>query len=293
MAHSARRNVVVQFIEGGQRGADAGLASIGGNLDIGHRPADTFEFGQRLAELGRRIDEGALVGRRGAVEGRVQSLQLGAGRVGGVEVVTHGSLVGRSSGGSWFPSRSSCASAAAAASDAALDRTDRDAQRVGDLGIVEVGHVAQDDGHAEVGRQVGQRSVDRQPIGHRLEPQARIGICPVGVVIVSLVVAETVCRLSIGQDRAPPSPAQFVEAGVGGDAVDPRAEGRPSVELGQAAHHRDHRLLRGVGSVGVVAEDAPADREHAVVVQPQQLVHRAPVAPDGCGDQRGLVVAHP
>ena len=51
---------------------------------------------------------------------------------------------------------------------------------VGDLGVVEVGDVAQDDRDTEVLGQLGERGVDRQPIGDRVDARRRVGIDDVG-----------------------------------------------------------------------------------------------------------------
>ena len=89
--------------------------------------------------------------------------------------------------------------------------------------------------------------------------------------------------------RPPPPAAQLVEAGVGGDAVGPRAERGPAVEAAQAANHGDHRFLGGVGHVGIVAGDAPAHGMAAVVVTSKRLVEGSPIATLGCDHQFAVV----
>ncbi len=53
----------------------------------------------------------------------------------------------------------------------------------------------------------------------------------------------------------------------------------------EVAHDRDHRLLRGVGGVGLVPGDPPAHRVDTVVVTAEQLVECPTVSPLGCSHQ--------
>ena len=64
------------------------------------------------------------------------------------------------------------------------------------------------------------------------------------------------------------------------------------VERAKALDDADHRLLGGV--VGVVrgADDAPAHGMHTVVVEPQQLVERDPIARLRGGHELGVVGGH-
>ena len=91
-------------------------------------------------------------------------------------------------------------------------------------------------------------------------------------------------------DRSAAAPAQLVEAGVGGDAVGPGPEAGPPVEAADAAHDGDHRLLRGVGGVGVVAGDPPAHGVDPVVVEAQQLLEGPAVAALRGRHERAVVV---
>ena len=80
------------------------------------------------------------------------------GRVGERRVLTVGART-FAGAASWFPSR--VGELAAAAGDPRLDGADRDVERLGDLGVVEVGDVAQHDRHPELLGQLGERGVDR------------------------------------------------------------------------------------------------------------------------------------
>ena len=58
---------------------------------------------------------------------------------------------------------------AAAAGDPRLDGADRDVEHLGDLGVVEVGDVAEHDGGPEVLGQAVEGVVDRDPVDDALE----------------------------------------------------------------------------------------------------------------------------
>ena len=156
----------------------------------------------------------------------------------------------------------------------------------GDLGVVEVAQVAQDDRHPELVRQAGQGGVDVQPPGHGLDA---------GVGDVDDPGAGTV---------APPSAA--VEGGDPGTGRRARRRSssrqallitrydqvvnadRPSKRRRPRAM-RDQRLLECVLGVGLVAGQPPAQAPPAVVVAAQQRVERGPVAGLGGGDERAVV----
>ena len=132
--------------------------------------------------------------------------------------------VGRPAVGSLVPER--VGELAAAAGDPRLDRADRDAEDLGDLGVVEVGDVAQHDGGAELLGQVVEGVVDGHPVDDgRRRCRSASGSTASGD---ALVVGDDVQR------RPALAPAQLVEGGVGGDAVDPRRERRAAVERGRA-----------------------------------------------------------
>jgi hypothetical protein len=88
-----------------------------------------------------------------------------------------------------------------------------------------------------------------------------------------------------GRNWAALAAAELIEAGIGRYPICPRAERRASVESVEVAHDRDHRVLRGVGGVGVVAGDSAAHGMNAVVVTAQQLVECPTVSPLGCSHQ--------
>ena len=166
--------------------------------------------------------------------------------------------------GRWAGSRRGGGQRGPAPGDAGAHGAGRELEHRGDLGVVEVAHVAEHDGDAEVLRQLGEGGVEAQPIGDR-GVHGGAG-------------SARSARSSSGRPEAgsPPAAAQLVEAGVGVDAVGPRRERRAAVEAGEAAHDGDQRLLGGVGGVGVVAGDAPAQGVDPVVVDAQELVRAPP-----------------
>ncbi len=168
----------------------------------------------------------------------------------------------------------------ATAGDPRLHGAERDRQHLGDLGVVEVGDVAQHDGSAELLGQVVEGVVDGHPQSGRLDAPLGERVDDLGP---RLVVGDDVRR------RPPAAAAQLVEGGVGGDAVDPRGERRAPVEAGEAADDADHRLLGGVVGVAAGAGDAPAHGVDAVVVAAQQPVEGVAIAGLGCRHQRGVV----
>jgi hypothetical protein len=144
----------------------------------------------------------------------------------------------------------------------------RDAEHLGDLGVVETDEVAEDDGGADVRSQPAEGDVDVCPVGHRLDEGGRIDGADV----------EGVEGLVLPGFRAPAPAAELVEARVGRHPVRPGGEGGTAVEARQASDNGDHRLLQGVGGVGVVAHDPPAHGVEPVGVAPEQQVERAAIA---------------
>ena len=152
----------------------------------------------------------------------------------------------------------------------------------GDLGVVEVAHVAQHDGDPEVVGKARERGVDVEPLPGRLDgvvvpgvdgaerrPPAvepgvgsRVAAATTGVGAVGAVVAQ-------GQ-RTAPAPSQLVQAGVRGDPVRPRAERGPAVEPPDVAGDGDERVLQRVLGVVIVADDPATQAPQPVVVAPEQ-----------------------
>ena len=76
----------------------------------------------------------------------------------------------------------------------------------------------------------------------------------------------------IGQTERGPATtaAQLVDAGVGGDPVQPRPEGAATVEASDRPYRREQRVLGGIDGVGLMAEHATAQRVDAVVVRDEE-----------------------
>ena len=180
----------------------------------------------QASSAGDAFDEGALVGSRRRRRG-TRSPQWPRGRRArgcgdgrSSSWVTHVAEVGRSSPGSWFPARSSSARAARPRAMRLLTVPIGMSSTLGDLGVVEVGDVAEHDRHAEVLRQL-RRAPRRSPAGRR----SRRGATPASGSTTSDAGVAAVDRCASHRRVGPPPPAaQLVEAGVGGDAVHPRAE---------------------------------------------------------------------
>jgi len=171
-----------------------------------------------------------------------------------------------------------------AASDAALDGAYWHAKNLGDLGVVQVTDVAEHDGYPEILGEVGKRGIQQHPITEPVETHPGIGISVFHDGVVSSVVAPDGVA-----HRAPAPSAKLVEARVGGDPVHPGREAATPVELVQAPDDCDHRLLGGVGGVGLVASDAATHSEDAVVVAAQQLIEAGPVTAAGCCEELMVV----
>ena len=158
----------------------------------------------------------------------------------------------------------------AAAGNAALHCANRNVEHMCDLGVVEVADISQHYRHPEILGEGRERLIECQSITEPIYTYTCIGIHD--------VIVAAVGALGEAGERPPSSPSQFVEAGVGGDAIGPGGEAAATVELTESAHDGYQRLLRGIGAVGIVSCDAPTDRENAVVVSAQQLVKARTVA---------------
>ena len=96
------------------------------------------------------------------------------------------------------------------------------------------------------------------------------------VVVVVVFVSEMV------HGAALPS-TQLIEACIGCDAICPCAETAATIELGESANDCDHGLLRCVGSVGIVTDDATTHGVYAVVVATKQHIKAGSItALSGC-----------
>ena len=161
--------------------------------------------------------------------------------------------------------------------DARLHRSDGDVEYVGDLGVVEVGHVAKHDRGPEVVGEVGEGLVENQPIADVIDV---MGCALVGELDRVVVVVEP---------RSPIAFSEFVERGVGGDSIGPGTERRSAIEARKVADDLDERFLARVVGVTTPSGDAPADRVDPVVVETQQLIERVAITALSGGDQRTVV----
>jgi len=165
------------------------------------------------------------------------------------------------------------------ARDTRLDRADRDVERFGDLGIVEVSDVAEYDRGAEIVGEFGDSSVEHETVAELVH--GSVGI-DVGLLGGPVVVDADELWLTAAL-------AEFVECRVGGDPVRPGPERRTTVESGQVANDLDQRFLTGVIGVATAARDAATHGVESVVVAAQQLVERVAIAALSGGDQSGVI----
>ena len=161
--------------------------------------------------------------------------------------------------------------------DAGFHRSDGDFECLGDLGVVEVGHVTEHDRSPEIVGEVGEGLVEQQPIADVVDI---VGCALVGELDRVVIVVEP--RSSIAF-------SEFVEGGVGGDSIGPGTERRSAVEARKVTHDLDERFLARVVGVTTPSGDAPADGVDPVVVETQQLIERVAVTALSGGDQRTVV----
>ncbi len=176
----------------------------------------------------------------------------------------------------------------ATASDATLDGADGHVEDRGDLGIVQVSNITQHHWDPKVLGERSERGIDLFAIAELFDAftSGRVSA------VMQVVFAPVVLVVSTSDQGPSSSPTEFIQAGVGGDAIGPRAERRTAVETGETTHHCDHGFLCCIGSVGLVAGDSPADAEHAVVVPSEELVERTAVATLRCADKCSIVERH-
>ena len=139
--------------------------------------------------------------------------------------------------------------------DAGPHGTGRDVEHFADLGVVHTQLLTQDDHDPELVRELRQRRVDGEPIDH--------------AVIGTTVIGRGPLELGKAGVGAAGPPTELVEAGIGGDPVRPGTETGPTVEAIEPPDDRQQRLLCGVGGVGIVSGEAPADPVDAGIVGAQ------------------------
>ena len=166
-----------------------------------------------------------------------------------------------------------------ATGDPRLHRADRDVEHLGDLGVVEVGDIAEHDRDPQVIRQLVECVVEQEPIGESFGVQVGHRINGLGPV--SLV------------DRVQARPAlafaEFVERRIGRDAVGPGAERGATVEARKVANDLDQRLLTSIVGIACPAGDPAAHGVDPVVVTAQQLIERETITALCGGDQGGVI----
>ena len=169
---------------------------------------------------------------------------------------------------------------------------DRGVEQLGHLVGLPAQHLAQDQDGALPRRQVLQRGDERQPdrlprdrplgrigvLRHHLPVEHRLDPRRARPAAGQRVLHRRVRRAGQVHRQRPPLPAgQLVEADVGGDPVQPGAQRRPALEVGQPAPGAHHRLLHRVLGVEGRPEHpvAVAGQLAAVLEQPRiELIRR-------------------
>ena len=82
---------------------------------------------------------------------------------------------------------------------------------------------------------------------------------------------------------------QLIKARVGRNAIRPCAETAATIKLRESANDRDHGLLRCIGGVGIVTDDATTHGEYAVVVATKQHIKAGSITALCCGYERVVV----
>jgi len=158
---------------------------------------------------------------------------------------------------------------AATACDARLHGADGDVEDVGDLVVVQISDVAQDDGGLEVVAEITERLIDGEAIGNGIDPLGCHRIHDLGWATITVIIVVGANRVERGPTLAF---AEFVERGVGCDAIRPGTELGSTIEPTDAAGDLDQGFLAGVVSVACAAGDSAADGKDPVVVASEQLI---------------------
>lgn len=162
------------------------------------------------------------------------------------------------------------------------DGPDGDAQHLRNFGIVEVGHVTQHEGDPEV---MGNLRQCRGNGARLVEVVGQVG----GGVRIGIRCLGSGENGRISGTGGTTDPTDFVDCGVGGDAVDPGRQTRTSVEAGETPNDREESVLYRI--IGALAgqHHAVAHGMDRVVVQSQQSINRVAFAGAGPHEKVGLV----
>jgi hypothetical protein len=174
-------------------------------------------------------------------------------------------------------------------------------QHLRDLTGREVEHVAQDQGSALPRREELQRRDERERdrfaglvaglrpgcrVGEVGEQHVGVGAQPDHFAAAGRLGRGDVKRRQVG-GRVPPGRAQRVQAAVGGDPVQPRAEGSPALEPGQPPPSGGEGLLQRVLRVRKRAEEPVAVELDLSPVRSDQLLEGLLISRTGPFDELG------
>lgn len=102
-----------------------------------------------------------------------------------------------------------------------------------------------------------------------------------GAIVLRRVVHDVVVRWT----RTATNASNFVERGIGGDAIDPGGELRSAVEGRKRFHNRDQRILRGVFCIRPINHDSVTHGPNSVVMETQESVGGSPIASFGAANE--------
>ena len=158
--------------------------------------------------------------------------------------------------------------------DSGLDRAERDAGHLGDLGVVVALDVEQDDR----GRW---SSVIRASASVRARARSAVRTVALGIGLrAGRRLPAVVVELGIWLDRTAAARTLGVHRRVDADPVEPRLDA-PAAEAGQIPVGREERLLDGVGGLIAVRHHPGDEREQLVLVQLDEIVECPEVARRG------------
>ena len=92
-------------------------------------------------------------------------------------------------------------------------------------------------------------------------------------------------RIVVRWTRASTDASNFVECGIGGDAIDPGGELRSTIEGRKRFHNRDQRILRGVFCIRPINHDSVTHGPNSVVMKTQESVGGSPIASFGAANE--------
>jgi len=159
--------------------------------------------------------------------------------------------------------------------EARLDRRDRDPEDPGHFLGPQSLDVPQDEHGPLIGRQRGDRVLQRRPCLLATEQLVR----PAAPILDRLVPVDTGCRRLIPVRRCLKAGfAAFLQASMRGDGVEPRGDGCTSSECVRVLKRGQKRLLEDIFSIVTLATHPGREPEYAIPVLDKQPFERRNIA---------------